>query len=202
VGNAELLEQRLGLEVSNPDRGDLSVSDGPTVDDLDHRIGASHTLVDDRVDTAVRGDNTDVAEPREIEHVGKTGKDLVAKEHRTGVRASPREIVGCGPGEVGIQILREVGQSTLDAQLIECVHHRLVALVFGPERQPCLLRVTPLTFAVSRQSCRRQPQESGRSRRTPCRRRGRRSRGRSPPVRRRAPAAHLIPVLPSSPAFR
>ena len=59
VGNAELLKQRLGLEVSNPDRGDLSVSDGPTVDDLDHRIGASHTLVDDRVDTAVRGDNTD-----------------------------------------------------------------------------------------------------------------------------------------------
>jgi len=66
----------------------------------------------------------------------------------------------------------------------------------------CLLRVTPLTFAVSRQSCRRQPRESGRSRRTPCRRRGRRSRGRSPPVRRRAPAARSIPGLPSPPAFR
>src|ERR1700756_2553539 len=62
VGDAELLEQRLGLEVSDPDRGDLPVSDGPAVDDLDHRIGAPDTLVDDRVDTAVPGDNTDVAE--------------------------------------------------------------------------------------------------------------------------------------------
>ena len=103
VGDAELLEQRLGLEVSDPDRGDLPVSHGPTVDDLDHRIGAPNTLIDDRVDTAVRGDDTDVAEPREIEHLGKTGKDLVAKERRAGVRASPREIVGCGPSEVGVR---------------------------------------------------------------------------------------------------
>jgi len=50
----------------------------------------------------------------------------------------------------------------------------------------CFLRVTPLTFAASRPSCRRQPRESGRSERTPCRRRSRRSRGRSPPVRRQA----------------
>ena len=59
VGDAELLEQRLGLEVSDPDRGYLPVSHGPTVDDLDHRIGAPNTLVDDRVDTAVRGDDTE-----------------------------------------------------------------------------------------------------------------------------------------------
>ena len=61
VGDAELVEQRLGLEIGDPDRGDLPFSDGPTVDDLDHRAGAPNTLVDDRVDTAVRGDGTDVA---------------------------------------------------------------------------------------------------------------------------------------------
>src|SRR5271170_655254 len=101
VGDTELVEQRLGLEISDPDRSGLPVSDGPTVDDLDHRSGAHNTLVDDRVDAAVLGDNADVAEPREIEHVGKTGKDLVAEERRAGVRASPGKIVGCGPGEVG-----------------------------------------------------------------------------------------------------
>jgi hypothetical protein len=57
VGDAELIEQRLGLKVSDPDRSDFPVSDGPTIDDLDHRICALDTLVDDRVDTAVLGIN-------------------------------------------------------------------------------------------------------------------------------------------------
>jgi len=90
VGDAELLEQRLRLEISDPDRSDLPVSESPTVDDLDHRIGAHDTLVDDRVDTAVLGDDTDVPEPREIEHIGKIGKD-VAEERRAGVACLPRE---------------------------------------------------------------------------------------------------------------
>src|SRR5271165_3154787 len=104
------------------------------------------------------------------------------------LRASPGKIVGCGPGEVGVEILHEVGKSTLDAQLVERVHHRLVALVLGLERHRWLLRVTSLMFAVSRRSFRRQPRECGRSQRTPCRRRGKRSRGRSPPVSRIAAA--------------
>ena len=74
--DTELVQQGLGFEIGNPDRRDPAVSDGPTVDDLDDRVGAHNTLIYDRVDTAVLGDNADVAEPRKIEHVRKTGKPL------------------------------------------------------------------------------------------------------------------------------
>jgi hypothetical protein len=73
MSQTELVKQCLRFEIGNPDGRDLAVPDGLTVDDLDDRGGAHNTLVDDRVDVAVFGDNADVAEPREIEHIGKTG---------------------------------------------------------------------------------------------------------------------------------
>jgi hypothetical protein len=36
VGDAEFVEQRLGLEIGDPDRRDLAVSDGPNIDDFDY----------------------------------------------------------------------------------------------------------------------------------------------------------------------
>jgi hypothetical protein len=68
MSQTELVKQCLRFEIGNPDGRDLAVPDGLTVDDLDDRGGAHNTLVDDRVDVAVFGDNADVAEPRNRTH--------------------------------------------------------------------------------------------------------------------------------------
>ena len=139
VGDTEFVEQRLGFEISNPDRRHPAAPNGPTVDDLDDRIGAHNTLVYDRVDAAFLGDDADVAEAREIEHLGKTGKHLVAEERRASVRATPGKIVGRGPGEVGVQIAREACKLAVHACLIEGVDHGFIWFDFGLHCHPRLI---------------------------------------------------------------
>jgi hypothetical protein len=107
VGDAEFVEQRLGLEIGDPDRRDLPVSDSPNVDDFDYCVGAGNSHVDRRGDASALSDNAVVAEAREVEHIGEVGQYFVSKKRRALMCAAPGKIIGRGYLEVWIQIPRE-----------------------------------------------------------------------------------------------
>jgi len=104
VRNAKLVEKRLRLKISDPDRGGLAVLDGPVLGDLDHGVAAREPEIHQRHHAVVLGQKDVVAEPSKVEDVGQVGKDLVAKERRARMEATPGQIVWCCRGEIGMQI--------------------------------------------------------------------------------------------------
>src|SRR5712664_272198 len=128
VRDAELVEQRLRLEVSDPDRGGLAVLDGPVLGDLDHGVAACESEIHQRHHAVVLRKEDVVAEPAEVEDIGEIGQDLVAKERRARVDATPGKIIGRGRGEIGMQIPSELPEAACHAGLVVGVHHGLALL--------------------------------------------------------------------------
>src|SRR5580700_8813892 len=128
VRDAELVEQRLRLEVSDPDRGCLAVPDRPVLGDLDHGVAAGESEIHQRHHALVLGKEDVVAEPSEVEDVGQVGKDLVAKERRTRMETAPGQIVWRGRGEIGMQIPGELPEAACHAGLVVGIHHGFALL--------------------------------------------------------------------------
>src|SRR5580700_4568000 len=128
VRDTELVEQRLRLEVGDPDRGCLAVLDGPVLGDLDHGVAAGEAEIHQRHHALVLRKEDVVAEPSEVEDVGEVGKDLVAKERRTRMETAPGQIVWRGRGEIGMQIPGELPEAACHAGLVVGIHHGLALL--------------------------------------------------------------------------
>src|SRR5258708_30907947 len=69
VRDAELVEQRLRLEVSDPDRGRLAVLDGPVLGDLDHGVAARESETHQRHHAVVLRKEDVIAEPSQAQRV-------------------------------------------------------------------------------------------------------------------------------------
>jgi hypothetical protein len=128
VRDDELVEQRLRLEVGDPDRDGLAVLDGPVLGDLDHGVAAGESEIHQRHHALVLGKEDVVAEPSEVQDVGQAGKDLVAKERRAAMETAPGEIIRRGRGEIGVQIPGELPELALHTGLVVGVHHGVALL--------------------------------------------------------------------------
>src|SRR5260370_23597690 len=128
VRDAELVEQRLRLEVGDPDRGCLAVPDGPVLGDLDHGVAARESEIHQRHHAVVVRKEDVVTEPSEVQDVGQVGKDLVAEERRARMEATPGQIVWRRRGEIGMQIPGELPEAACDAGLVVGIHHGLALL--------------------------------------------------------------------------
>ena len=72
VGDAQFVEQGLGFEVRDPDRGGFAISDGSMLRNLDVGIAAGDSEVHQRRDPLAFGKKRVVAETSEVEHLGQS----------------------------------------------------------------------------------------------------------------------------------
>src|SRR6202011_3879757 len=117
VGDAELVEQSLRLEIGDPDGCGLAVPDGPVLGDLDHRVATGDAEIHQRHHMLVRGKENVVAEAPEVEYVRQLGQHFIAEE-RSRMHAAPGEIVRRRGREIWMQVRSEIRKTTLHASLV------------------------------------------------------------------------------------
>jgi hypothetical protein len=76
VGEAELVEQRLWLEIGDPQFDGFAVPDSPQIEDLDDVVRAGHAHIDDLRDPIVLGGAARIAEAREVEDPRQVGQNV------------------------------------------------------------------------------------------------------------------------------
>jgi NAD(P)-dependent dehydrogenase (short-subunit alcohol dehydrogenase family) len=88
VGDSELLKQRLGLEIGDPDRSRFVLPHGPVLGNLDHGVAPGDTDIHERDHVIVICEQGFVTEPPEVENIREIWKHFVSEEGRAGVNLS------------------------------------------------------------------------------------------------------------------
>ena len=89
MGDAELVQQSLGLEIGDPDGCGLAFLDAPVLGDLDYGVAAGEAEIHQRHHALVFSNENVVAEPPEVEDARQTGQHLIAEEGCSRMHAAP-----------------------------------------------------------------------------------------------------------------
>src|SRR5258707_2994854 len=131
VGDTELVQQSLGLEICDPDGCGLAFLDAPVLGDLDGGVAAGEAEIHQRHHALVLGNENVVAEPPEVEDAWQIGQHLIAEEGCSRMHAAPGEIVRRRGREVWMQVRSETGETALYASLVVGVHNSPTLLARG-----------------------------------------------------------------------